>query len=144
MSVPNLFGETRPRMTPAQIKARVARLRRIVRNGEALAKLIGQMRKDVYAEFTDQIRGTDRWEQRRDDYWDDLDRHYGNLQRMMPGKTEMARRELRGLGEPESVTRSKPEPENPPKREEEGHSPLLIAALKEFGDREFDEAICNL
>lgn len=131
-------------LKPHEQKARAARLRRIVRNGEELLKLLASMREDVYHEFIDQIHGTDRWEQRRDDYWDDLERFYGNLQRMIPGKVESARRELRGLGEPENFTRKQAEPEKrEPKQENERYSRILEEALEE--DRGIDlEVICNL
>lgn len=130
-------------LTPAEARARAARLRRIVRNGEELLNLLATMRQDVYREFIDQVHGTDRWEQRRDDFWDDLDKNYGNLQRIIPGRVESARRELISLGEPEKFTRSKPEPkrtENP-----EDYSRIMVEALEAAEDTEdMGAIICNL
>lgn len=130
-------------LTPTEARARAARLRRIVRNGEELLNLLATMRQDVYREFIDQVHGTDRWEQRRDDFWDDLDKNYGNLQRIIPGRVESARRELISLGEPESFTRSKPEPKRTESREDYGR--IMTEALEAVEDTEdLGAIICNL
>ncbi len=130
-------------LTPSEQKARAARLRRIVRNGEELTKLLKIMREDVYHEFIDQVHGTNRWQEARDDYWNDLDRNYGNCQRVIPGRVEHARRELLGLGEPESFTRKKAEPEQKLQLKEPDYSKLFEEALQE--DRGIDmETVCNL
>lgn len=95
------------KLTPSEKKLRAARLRRIVRNGEELRKLLKIMRDDVYREYIDQVHGDDRWQQKRDDFWDTLEKSYGGTQEVVPHAVERARQGLKALGEPERFTREK-------------------------------------
>jgi hypothetical protein len=97
------------KLSPSEKKLRAARLRRIVRNGEELRRLLKIMRDDVYREYIYQVHGDDRWQQKRDDFWDTLEKSYGGAQEVVPHAVDRARRELKALGEPERFTREKAE-----------------------------------
>ena len=133
-------------LNPSEQRARAARLRRIVRNGEELVKLLATMKQDLYAEYIDTVEGTERWQQRRDDYWSDLTRNFGKLQEILPWNVRSAQAALKQLGEPEKFTRKAPAPEAAPKPENAGPA-LFDRFTPESVSRDDDDGladICNL